>query len=144
MFADTLEQEVPEPQYADEQPLSILLVDDDENQVEVLAHRLHHQGFATLAAHDGSSALALALAERPQLIVLDLHLPDMNGFEICEKLGDESSTCAIPVILLSGADRPDIVRRARTAGCQFYVRKPYDPNALLILIQKAIEEAREL
>lgn len=141
MYADTLEQS--QAQYSERQPASILIVDDDENQVEVLAYRLQSQGFMTLEANNGQKALSLAHEERPHLILLDLRLPDMSGFDLCEKLADDPATCGIPVIVLSGMERPDIVRRARSAGCQFYVRKPYDPNALLILIQKAIQDALE-
>jgi CheY-like chemotaxis protein len=76
------------------------------------------------------------------LILLDLRLPDADGFSVCQELADSSETCAIPVIILSGMERPDIIRRSRAAGCQYFVRKPYDPNALLILVQHAIGEAR--
>ena len=63
------------------------------------------------------------------------------GFDVCQQLADDPQTCSIPVIILSGMERPDIIRRARSSGCQYFVRKPYDPNALLVLIQSAIGEA---
>jgi CheY-like chemotaxis protein len=119
---------------------SVLIVDDDEAQVEVLAHRLRSQGFDTLTAYSGAAALELTRAQRPHLVLLDLRLPDIDGFSICEKLGDDPETCQIPVIMLSGMMRPDIIRSARAAGCHYYVRKPYDPNALLVLIKSALGE----
>jgi DNA-binding response OmpR family regulator len=140
MHAHVLEQ--PRLQVVSEtQDNTVLIVDDDSALVEVLTLRLKTQGFKTLSAASGSQGLSMARRERPDLIVLDLRLPDIDGFAICQELADSPDTCAIPVIILSGMERPDIIRRSREAGCQYYVRKPYDPNALLILIRHAIDEA---
>jgi CheY-like chemotaxis protein len=121
---------------------SILLIDDDQGQVAALAHRLAKQGYRTLAAGSARYGVEVALAQQPDLILLDLRLPDADGFEVCAQLTDHPDTCFIPVIILSGMERPDIVRRTRAAGSQYYVRKPYDPSALLILIERAIAEAQ--
>jgi DNA-binding response OmpR family regulator len=117
---------------------SILIVDDDRAQVEALAIRLERQGFTTVLAHDGQRGLCLAQEHRPDLVLLDLRLPDLDGFEICGRLVDSPDTCHIPIIIVSGSDEPDIVRSARSAGCQFFIGKPYDPNALLALIEHAL------
>ena len=119
----------------------ILIVDDDEALVELLSRRLQQQGYVTLTADTGHAGLALARREAPSLVILDLRLPDVNGFSICQQLVDAAETCSIPVIMLSGMERADIVRRCRAAGCTYFVRKPYDPNALLVLIRQAIGEA---
>jgi twitching motility two-component system response regulator PilH len=122
------------------QPQTILLIDDDEAMVDVLGRRLRRQGYQTLVASSGDVGLALARRHLPTLIVLDLRLPDADGFHVCQELADSHETCTIPIIILSGMERPDIIRRSRAAGCQYFVRKPYDPNALLILVQHAIGE----
>jgi DNA-binding response OmpR family regulator len=119
----------------------VLIVDDDHSQAEVLAFRLAKQGYETLTANTGRAGLQLALAESPNLVLLDLRLPDVDGLNLCQELTDDGRTCGIPVIILSGMERPDIIRRSRAAGCHYYVRKPYDPNALLLLVQSAIREA---
>ncbi len=119
---------------------SVLIVDDDLDQAEVLSRRLECQGFDTITAHTGRGGLMRARDEHPHLVLLDVRLPDMDGFRVCAQLADDPRTCDIPVIILSGMERPDIIRCSRSAGSLFYVRKPYDPNALLILIQSAIEE----
>jgi CheY-like chemotaxis protein len=121
---------------------SVLIVDDDAAMSDILSTRLGQQGFGTLVADRGSLGLELARAHRPDCILLDLRLPDIDGFELCERLVDDDATCDIPVIIVSGLERPDIIRRSRAAGCHYYVRKPYDPNALLTLIHQAIDEAR--
>ena len=120
---------------------SILVVDDDAGQVNALTYRLNKQGYRTFAAESGRYGVQVALDQHPNLILLDLRLPDTDGFEVCRQLNDHPETCFIPVIILSGMERPDIIRRSRAAGSQYFVRKPYDPNALLILIEQAIAEA---
>jgi CheY-like chemotaxis protein len=116
----------------------ILIIDDDHAMVEVLALRLSRQGFETITAESGQEGLAIARSELPALILLDLRLPDLDGFTLCRELVDAPETCDIPVIILSGMERPDIIRRCRAAGSQYFVRKPYDPNALLVLIHEAL------
>lgn len=118
----------------------ILIVEDDATLADVLALRLERVGYQPLLANSGNQGLELARTQRPHLVLLDLNLPDVDGLRICESLADHPQTCSIPVIILSGMERPDIVRSSRAAGCHYFMRKPYDPNALLILIQHAISE----
>jgi CheY-like chemotaxis protein len=121
---------------------SILIIDDDEAMLEVLSRRLSQQGFDILTADSGNDGLQTARDQSPTLILLDLRLPDLDGFEICEALARAPETNKIPVIILSGMERPDIIRRSRAAGCLYFVHKPYDSNALLVLIHQAIDEAK--
>lgn len=127
----------------DEMPRTILLIDDDRDQLLVLSTRLERQGFKTLTADSGELGLTIARTQHPDAILLDLRLPDIDGLTVCQELADTPDTCHIPVIILSGMERPDIIRRSRAAGCQFFVRKPYDPNALLILLRQAISETTD-
>lgn len=119
-------------------PRRILVVDDDQAQVWALQHRLQRLGYQAVAAHTGSEALAIAAVQRLDLVILDLRLPDANGLEVCAELADSPNTSQVPIIILSAMERPDIVRRARSAGCGYYVRKPYDPNVLLALIENSL------
>ncbi len=120
----------------------ILIVEDDETLSEPLAYRLRSQGYEVSVAATGQDGWQLAVSERPDLILLDLRLPDTDGFTLCGEFADHSDTCHIPVIILSGMERPDIIRRCRAVGSQYFVRKPYDPNALLVLIRNALDEAQ--
>lgn len=150
MFADLLELPridiIAEPELEEksvEEPATILLIDDDEVHTDVLSRRLENQGFETLVAESAESGFDKAKFERPSLILLDIRLPDADGLDVCERLADAPETCTIPVIILSGMDKPNLLRRCRSAGCQFFVRKPYDPNALLLLIRQAIHDSLE-
>lgn len=121
----------------------VLLVDDDEAQVFALRHRLEKLGYEVVSAFSGSQAVAVAHETPPDLVLLDLRLPDATGFDVCEDLADSPSTCGTPIIILSAMEGPDIVRQVRRVGCEFYVRKPYDPNVLLTLIEHALQQERD-
>lgn len=121
----------------------ILVIDDDLTQSEILLHRFSSQGYRVSLAHSCDAGIDVALADHPDLILLDIGLPDGDGLEVCSRLSDGERTSDIPVIIVSGMDQPDVVRRARAAGCRYYVRKPYDPNALLVLSRNAIAESRD-
>ena len=119
----------------------ILIIDDDRDQAEVLSISLTRLGFETLLAHDIRSGTKLAHTASPQLVILDIRLPDGNGLELCRELGDDPRTFQTPVIILSGMEQSDIVRRARTAGCRYFLRKPYDPNSLLLLVEDTLTDS---
>ncbi|MDA7978545.1 MAG: response regulator [Pirellulales bacterium] len=116
----------------------ILLVDHDPRALESLSASLSRQGFTVATAGDGAAAMRMASCQPTQLIVLDANLPDADGLSVCEHLTDDSSTNEIPVIVLSSESDPSIVRRARAAGCTYFLRKPFDPNVLLVLIENSL------
>ncbi len=117
---------------------TVLIIDDDDTLSDVLSHRLKQQGFQTVAAYSATAGLTKAKAELPSAIILDLCLPDADGLTVCEQLADAPETCSSPIIILSGKDEPGLVRRCRAAGCHYFLRKPHDPNALLVLLRQAI------
>ncbi len=140
MLLEPAEQELATPTPVRPQ---VLIVDDEESIAEPLRLRLDKLGFGTIVARSGQQALDLARLARPHCITLDLCLPDVDGLELCQRLVDDEQTGEIPVIIVSGREQDDILKRSRAAGCQYYVRKPYDPNVLLTLIRQAIDEANE-
>ncbi len=124
------------------QQLKILIIDQDDATSGILSRQLQQQGYTTSMARSGATGLQKAQIERPNLVLLDTRLPDLDGYCVCERLADASGTCTIPVIMLSRAAGRDTVRRSRAAGCHYFLRKPYDPNVLLTLIHQAIHEAQ--
>jgi DNA-binding response OmpR family regulator len=119
---------------------TVLIIDDDDTLSNVLSHRLKQQGFQAVAARCGKLGLSKAKAQPPSAIILDLGLPDVHGLSVCEQLTESPETCSVPIMVLSGTDEADIVRRCRAAGGHYFLRKPYDPNALLVLLEQAIRE----
>lgn len=138
-----LTQPVEEPSVSGP-PKRILVVDDDADHLETLSHYLKKLGYEATSASSGEQAIKSATSLVPNLVLLDLGLPDVNGFDVCEQLSEKPTTCGIPVIIVSGMETDDVVRRARAAGCAYYLRKPYDPNVLLTLIQNTLESAQDL
>ena len=110
--------ELPEYVDAPAPARSVLIIEDDDATANVLATRLSRQGFTTYEAHTGHDGLELASAHHPSLVLLDLGLPDTSGLAVCQSLVDNPATSDIPVIVLSSLQRPDIIRRSRSAGCR--------------------------
>jgi CheY-like chemotaxis protein len=121
-----------------------LIADGDRSLAESLSRGLEQQGYYVLIAKTGEDAAQLARLNRAQLIVAEHRLPDMDGTTLLEQLASDVQTCHIPAIILSNMERPDIIRRSRVGGCQYFVRKPFDLKALFFLIQHALEETAQL
>ena len=83
-------------------------------------------------------ALAKALAEAPELIISDINLQGHSGLEMCEEIKSNAELRDLPVMFLSGAQIPDIIRRSHAAGGTYYLRKPFDPEVLVELVHKAL------
>jgi DNA-binding response OmpR family regulator len=124
-----------EPQGVEgEQPL-VLVADDDEDIRMLVAFRLERSGYRVLAARDGEEALRLALEHRPQLAVLDLMMPKIDGYELTRKLRELEKTRRIPIILLTARAQESDVARGFEAGADDYIRKPFSPQELRARVQ---------
>jgi DNA-binding response OmpR family regulator len=103
---------------------------------------LQTAGFDTLEAEDGAAALALARAERPDLILLDIMLPEVDGWRVAEELAAKPETQEIPILFLSArSDRAD-ESRGHALGGVGYIMKPFDPLALAETVRTALERSR--
>ncbi|MBR2798322.1 MAG: response regulator [Clostridia bacterium] len=121
----------------------ILCVDDDENILEVLSEMLEAAGMPVLVARTGYDALALAISQRPALILLDLVLPDLPGEEVCNRLRAHVPTADIPIIMLTvKGDESDKVFGFEN-GADDYVTKPFSAQILLARI-RALLRRREM
>ena len=108
----------------------ILLVDDVEDNRDLYAQFFMHKGWRTAVASDGYEALARATSLRPDVIVLDLGMPGMDGWEVAQRLKSDPATSSIPIIALTGHALDDSRRRARAAGVDEYLTKPCLPDYL--------------
>jgi DNA-binding NarL/FixJ family response regulator len=119
-----------------------LIVDDDERFRASLSNLLDRAGYATVEATTGEGALAAVHLERPALVILDVSLPDINGYEVCHELRDEFGE-ELPIIFVSG-ERVEPVDRAvgLLIGADDYVIKPFDADELLARIRRAIARTR--
>ncbi|HRD50931.1 MAG TPA: response regulator [Candidatus Contendobacter sp.] len=117
-----------------EPPASILVVDDNRDGLRLLARLLSDQGFRVRPVIDGESALATAAAEPPDLILLDVHMPGMDGYEVCRCLKASERTAGVPVIFLSAADETVNKVQAFAVGGVDFVTKPYKTEEVLARI----------
>lgn len=116
----------------------ILIVDDQPDNVFILQDRLEHEGFDVLTAYDGPSGLKKAKDEKPQLILLDVMMPGMSGFEVCQKLTDDDETKHIPIILLTALTGPEDIKEGLQAGAYDYIKKPFNRIELIARINSAL------
>lgn len=114
---------------------TILVVDDEKQIVEVLTAYLEREGYRVMAAYDGRSALDITLREGPDLVLLDLMLPEINGFEICRILRNSSS---IPVIMLTARDEETDKILCLEVGADDYITKPFSPREVLARVRAVL------
>jgi len=118
----------------------ILVVDDEEDVVTFIKRALAMEGMEVVTAFDGLGALDTALEEEPDLIILDIMLPIMNGYEVCAQLRLDDKMKNVPIILLSSAYTTDTVRQAKIAGGSGYIAKPFTPAELVTEIKKLLPQ----
>lgn len=109
----------------------ILVVDDEVYIVHILDFSLGMEGYEVITALDGEEALAKSLEHKPDLIVLDIMMPKMDGYEVCKRLKADAATSAIPVILLSAKGRNVDQKMGFEAGAEDYITKPFSPRKLV-------------
>ena len=117
----------------------VLVVDDQLKNVQVVGGLLTHEGYEVIPATSGAQALQRMTARRPDLVLLDVLMPDLNGFEVCSRIRAQFGADAPPVIFLSAADEKDIVVRALECGGVDYVTKPFNKAELIARVQTHIE-----
>lgn len=119
----------------------ILSVEDDPIMQKVLQTALVAAGYEFRLSPDGRNAMPMALAEKPDLILLDVNLPDMSGIEICRALKAEPKTRHIPVIMLTGEAREIVTRvEGLDGGAEDYLFKPISPRVLIARISSIIKQ----
>lgn len=109
----------------------ILIIDDENFFVEPLRLYLTRSGFDTAVATDGLSGLKKAKEEKPDLIILDLMIPGINGFEVCRLLKFDSRFRKIPVVIVSAKDTDRDKGMGKSCGAELYLTKPLDPRVLI-------------
>jgi len=119
----------------------ILLVDDNEMNLDMLSRRLERRGFNVVSATDGRQALTKAYETRPDLILLDMSLPEISGIEVAKVLRKNVETSETPIIALTAYATDVDRRRALEAGCDDYDTKPVDLARLLVKIEMLSSKA---
>ncbi len=118
----------------------ILIIEDSKATSTVLKEVLESDGHTVHLADDGIAGIALARREKPDLILLDLLLPKLNGYEVCNAVKRDNATRHIPILIISTMDSPESVERIKLSGAANFIKKPYDLNTLLREIKRLLPE----
>jgi DNA-binding response OmpR family regulator len=110
----------------------VLVVDDDKDCVQLVKDFLESRGFEIVTAVEGETGLAKAKALKPDLIILDVMMPLMDGITVLQKLKENPATQSIPVIMLTAKDRDEDVLKGYKHGAEYYITKPFELNQLIL------------
>ena len=119
----------------------VLVVEDDPDQLEVIRSTLKGAGFAIGTAANGIDALLKTRSVSPDLIVLDLMLPGLNGFDICESLRQDPSTASVPIIMLTGMHGQFGRFAGLEAGASEFLYKPFNPDELIAKVEELLSQS---
>ena len=121
--------------------MNILMIDDDPDMLEILGLLLKVNGHRPITALGGKEGLDIARKEPPDVILLDIMMPDIDGFEVLRRLKLDMSTEKIPVILVTAVSGQALIDKAMSLGAEGYVTKPYTRNQLMSLINEVSSTA---
>lgn len=121
----------------------ILIVEDEKDIVKMLEYNLKKEGFSTASSSDGRRALAIAEKECPDLILLDIMLPGMDGLEVCKELKKDARTAVIPIIMLTAKSQESDKVVGLEMGADDYVAKPFSPRELIARIKAVLRRGKE-
>ena len=121
----------------------ILIVEDEKDIIKMLDYNLEKEGYKTVSARDGEEALRIINRERPDLIILDLMLPGIDGLEVCKLLKKDGRTVSIPVIMLTAKSQESDKVVGLELGADDYVTKPFSPRELVARIKAVLRRIKE-
>jgi len=120
----------------------LLVVDDERGFVDIVSERLSVKGFDILSAFDGKEGFEKARSERPDLIILDILMPKMNGYELCKNLKLDEDLKDIPIIMLTVRFEPNDIVFGKTVGADAYLSKPLELELLLHTVNMLLNSKR--
>lgn len=124
--------------------LNILLIEDDPDIQKMVQLSLKYQGGHSVSvASGGQEGLVKARAERPDLILLDVMMPEMDGYEVCQRLKADPETASIPVVFLSARAQQSEIQKGKDLGAAGYLVKPFDPMTLSSYLEAILESEKE-
>lgn len=121
----------------------ILLVDDELDTVKILKDLLENEGYEAITAYTGKRALERVKEEKPALVILDIMMPRMDGYAVCEKIKNDPETKNIKVIMLTARDSGESLQESLEKKADWFIAKPYETKHLLSMIAKLLSEGRQ-
>jgi CheY-like chemotaxis protein len=124
--------------------ITALIIEDNEDNCVLMTQLLHSAGYQTLVAETGLDGLEMTLAEKPDFILLDIQLPDIEGTEVLQRLREREEGRNIPVIAVTSYAMAGDRERLLAAGCNGYIEKPIDPMRIIAQIKDILETPHEV
>lgn len=118
----------------------VLVIEDLRDQAELWTDVCAEAGLNAMTASTGVQGYRSACESPPAIIILDLTLPDIDGWEVCRRLKTDGRTKHVPIVILTARDEPRGAKRAAEAGCAAYLKKPCPPGELIAVIKRALSE----
>ena len=118
----------------------ILIIEDDISTSQFLSYTMEHKGYQAITALDGTDGLKKALTGKPDLIILDIMLPGLDGFELCHRLRTYAPTANIPVLILSAKAQDTDKAAGFKMGANYYIVKPADPAQIVDAVKNMLKE----
>ena len=118
----------------------VLIIEDEPGQITILGIRLKALGYETASARDGEEGLKKAQSWNPDIILLDILIPKLDGFEVCRRLKRSPQTAKVPVIMFTALDDLDILQKSREANADDLIRKPYASGELISKIKTLLAD----
>ncbi|MFN3952252.1 MAG: response regulator transcription factor [Thermaurantimonas sp.] len=119
--------------------IKILIVDDEPAIILSLDFLIRKAGYIPFIARNGQEALDIVAAERPHIVVLDIMMPDVDGYEVCRRIKEDSATADTRIIFLSAKSKFDDIERGLALGADFYITKPFSNKHLMDKIRELAE-----
>jgi DNA-binding response OmpR family regulator len=116
----------------------VLVADDDPIVRELIVYKLETEGYDVVVAEDGTSALSTVQESTPDIVVLDVHMPGLSGFDVCRMMRAEPATAQVPVIMLTASVQEADISTGFVSGADDYVAKPFSPRELVSRIQAVL------
>ncbi|MDI6739854.1 MAG: response regulator [Candidatus Edwardsbacteria bacterium] len=123
-------------------PKKIMVVDDEPYIARVIKFKLEQEGYTVISANDGITGLNKIREEKPDLVLLDVMMPGMSGYEVCQKIKGDAELAGIPVVILTAKGQERDREQGFSMGASDYITKPFSPNRLLELVKSIVGEAK--
>jgi len=119
-------------------PKKILIVDDEPNIIKLVEARLKFHGYEVITAYDGEEGLDKVRDEKPDLIILDIMMPKLDGYEVCHKLRADIQYNTIPIVMLTACGQATDIKEGMERGADAYIAKPFEPDVLVGIVDALV------
>ncbi|MDD5748182.1 MAG: response regulator [Actinomycetota bacterium] len=124
-----------------EKRIRVLIIDDDPGIIKVISLILETRGFETTEAKDGISGIEIAKRENPDVILLDIMMPELDGYEVIKRLKRDPDTWSIPVVFVTAKTTTEAMEMGTSLGASGYLTKPFHPEDLIAMIKEATKQS---